>query len=194
MGNKVVPEFSKKFNDSHPNVSLSFTQNNSQKLLEALTDNRIDIAIVSQISGFDNIEFTPLLIEELVAVLPSNHRLKDQESISLKEIAENPIVYYEKKSGLRHFLDEIFRDAKLTPTPIVEVEEDHTILGFVSYGYGLAILPDIPAISAYDVVKKSINTTHSPRQIYIATRKADYIPPVVEEFKKFCLENIQTKN
>ncbi|MGT2906678.1 LysR family transcriptional regulator [Streptococcus dentiloxodontae] len=187
MGSEMVPHLTKDFVKENPNVTFHFKQNNTKQLLNQLLDGSLDMAMVSSFQGYDSLSFTPFTFEELVVVVPENDQLTKHKEISLEEISQHELVYFNQESGLRQYLDRLFQERNLKINPVVEVEEDHTILGFVGQGYGIAILPNIPSISSYPVKKLVISDKFDQRNIYLATRKNAYIPPIVEKFKEFCL-------
>ncbi|MEX2784619.1 LysR family transcriptional regulator [Streptococcus sp. H49] len=188
MGSLIAPKLTKAFSQHYPQITFHFSQNNSRELLEELDKGNIDIALVSSIEGYPNLNFEAFTEEELVAIVPKKHPLAQRKTIALEELAQEKLVYYNQNSGLRHYLDQLFAHFKLTLDPVVEVEEDHTILGFVAQNYGIAVIPNIPSISAYPVKKLPIATQFQPRRIFLATRKKGFISPTVAAFREFCLK------
>lgn len=130
----------------------------------------------------------PLIQEKLVLVVPQTHPLAELDELYLKDTMSYSFVYFDKSSGLRVYLDQLMNQLKLTPLISIEVEEDHTMLGFVSYDYGIAIMPDIPLIAAYPVKKIAILDQRPERSIYLAKRRDEYLSPAAERFYTFCLE------
>ncbi|AXQ79767.1 LysR family transcriptional regulator [Streptococcus chenjunshii] len=188
MGSLTAPKLTKEFSQHYPQVTFHFSQNNSRELLEELNRGDIDIALVSSIDGYPDLSFEAFTEEELVVIVPKQHSLAQQKNIKLEEIIQEKLVYYNQNSGLRHYLDQLFADFGLTVDPVVEVEEDHTILGFVAQNYGIAVIPNIPSISAYPVKKLQIASRFQPRRIFLATRRKGFISPTVAAFRDFCLK------
>lgn len=187
MGAINAPIITKEFLGIKPQTHFSFKQNNSKNLLQDLRDERLDIAIVSHVEGFEDIAFEPLLEEKMVVTVPKHHPLSQKEVISLEELSHHPLVYYNASSGLRPYLQDVFEALSLPISSKIEVEDDQTVLGFVSNGFGLAIMPEIPSIKAFPVTALKISNHIQPRIIYLATRKNAYHSPLLKEFKQFCL-------
>lgn len=192
LGSHFIPSLVKSFTNFHPRVQFEFSQSNTQRLLNDLIDERLDLTFNGYLEGYPQLQFDPILEESLVIVVPVNHPFAKRESLSLKEFASEKIVYFDRHSGLRPFLDQLWKDYHLEISPVVEVEEDHSILGFVSEGYGLAILPDIPSISAYKVKKLKIEEDFPHRKLYLVHRKNAYLSPIVSEFKTFILDQAKS--
>ncbi|MGV3009861.1 LysR family transcriptional regulator [Streptococcus thoraltensis] len=185
LGAEIVPKLTKQFSNEYPKVVFEFAQNNTKALLKEVSDGTLDLALSASLANFDDLEFTPFCLEYLVAVLPADHQLANASTISLKEISHQNLVYFDQHSGLRPFLDNLWLKQNLTIHPVIEVEEDHTMLGFVSNGYGVAIMPDIPSIIAYNVKKIPISDTFEKRRIYIVTKKNAFLTPIVKTFISF---------
>lgn len=189
MGARVAPLLTSQFSQLPDNqdVQFHFKQGNSHQMIEWLRDETLDIALTSMIADVQDIEFTPLIEEELILVVPLNHPLALHDELHLKDTHPYPYVFFSKSSGLRPYLDRLIHDLNLTLQLSVEVEEDHTLLGFVSHNYGIAIMPHIPSINAYPVKKIKILDNRPQRSIYLAIRKNSYVSPATERFYQFCL-------
>lgn len=189
MGANIAPQLTREFQSLPKNdqVSFSFYQGNSNQMLQLLKDEKIDIALSSKVENDDSIHFDVLLEQEMVLIVSEKHPLKAQQEIYLSELQDYPFVYFNQQSGLRSYIDDLVASADLVPNVVCEVEEDHTMLGFVGYDYGIAIMPNIPSISSYPVKKIKIKDARKPRHIYLAIRKNSFISPVVQRFYDFCL-------
>lgn len=192
MGTRIAPLITHDFLSIEKNkqIQFKFEQGNSKHIVEQLIKEEIDLAFSSYVSHQDEIQFEPFLKEDIVLVVSENHPLAQQDSVYLKDVfSDDPLVYFDHRSGLRPYLDDLFSQLQLKPDIAIEVEEDHTILGFVSYQFGIAVMPNIPSISAYPVKALKILDQHDPRWIYLAIRKNDPLPPAAERFYHFCMDN-----
>jgi DNA-binding transcriptional LysR family regulator len=194
MGSTIAPSITQQFLAAEGNqqVTFNFFQGNSQSIIQLLKEEKIDIALSSRIDQEEDIHYLPFVQQEMVLVVPQSHPLAIHDSISLKETTEFPYVYFSKNSGLRTYIDSLTANSGLTPKIACEVEEDHTMLGFVGCNFGIAIMPDIPSISAYPVKKIAISDSRPPRYIYLATRKNGFMSPAVKRFYEFCLHHIKS--
>ncbi|HFI0256256.1 TPA: LysR substrate-binding domain-containing protein [Streptococcus suis] len=185
FGASKAPKLIQDFLSFYPKAQFHLEQNNSKRLLERLEKEDLDLAIVSKISEFEQFEFTPLTNEKLVIIVPEGHRLASHDQIFLKDTTDYPYVYFNRNSGMRPFLDQVFDDLAIYPQSIVELEDDQSILGFVAGNFGIAIIPDIPSIDAFPVKKLEIADQISERILYLATRKDDYQSPIQKVFIDF---------
>lgn len=187
LGSRFVPTMVKSFLsiENHKDISFSFSQGTTKKLIEGLKADQYDLALCSYVENEPDIEFTPLVKQDLVLVVPSGHPLASYKSIDLKDTEPYPFVYFDKESGLRGFIDRLFQEVQITPHIAYEVEEDSAALGLVSMNYGIALLPDIWMLQHFDVKVLPITNPPYERFIYIASVKNKYLSPVVHLFRDF---------
>lgn len=188
-GSDIAPKLTRAFLEQEENEKLqfSFTQGNSFQLLKNLEEEAIDIAITSFVKDVEHINFDPIIEQNVYLVVPNNHPLARSNGVYLKDTVDYPYVYFDKNSGLRPYLDNLMKSSNIKPNIVIEANEDHTILGFVSQNHGITIMPKILATKAYPVTVLKILDKLEPRSLYIATRKDGYISPAVLRFKEFCL-------
>ncbi|MBV7389651.1 LysR family transcriptional regulator [Enterococcus sp. ALS3] len=188
MGSKVAPKIVKDFIEEHPEglIQFEFFQGTSAQMIQMLKDDVIDVGICSKVQQSSEIQYSIIYQEKLVLVVPEKHPLALLEQTYLADIINYPLVYFTKYSGLRTYLDEVMTDLDLHPKIACELDEDHSVLGFVENNFGIAIMPDIPSISSYKVKKIEIEDSLPDRNIFLATRKNKIPLPIVKEFWDFC--------
>ncbi|WP_342042917.1 LysR family transcriptional regulator [Bacillus sp. OTU2372] len=187
LGSRFVPTMVKNFlsMEKHKDISFSFSQGTTQNIIEGLKSDKYDLAFCSFIEDEPNIDFIPLVKQDLVLVVPSGHPLASYTSIDLKDTEPFPIVAFDKGSGLRRLSDRLFNEVDITPNIAFEVEEDSAAIGLVSMNYGIALLPDIWMLKHFDVRVLPITNPPYERFIYLATVKNKYLSPVVHLFRDF---------
>ena len=187
LGSRFVPTMVKNFlsMEKHKDISFSFSQGTTQNIIEGLKSDKYDLAFCSYIEDEPNIDFIPLVKQNLVLVVPSGHPLASCTSIDLRDTEPFPFVSFDKGSGLRRLSDRLFKEVDITPNIAFEVEEDSAAIGLVSMNYGIALLPDIWMLKHFDVRVLPITNPPYERFIYLATVKNKYLSPVVHLFRDF---------
>lgn len=189
LGAHFVPNLVNQFlqQDHYQNARFSFGQGNTKQLLQGLKNEKYDLALCSYVENEPDIEFIPITQQELVLIVPKNHPLAAKDEIDLTETSDYPFIYFNKESGLRHTIDELFAEANIKPNIVCEVEEDSAVAGLVAVNYGIAILPNISLLGQFNVkVLKIINPTHE-RYIYLASVRNKYVSPTTTAFKNFII-------
>lgn len=133
----------KHFRQLHPHVHLQMAEINSRQQIEPLLDGKLDLGIMRNTRLPDGLDYRLLLDEPLVAVLPEDHPLAKHAELEVQALADQPFVFFSREVGTALY-DEILSllsGAGITPYITQEVGEAMTIVGLVSTGLGVSILP-----------------------------------------------------
>lgn len=187
MALKVVPELISKFthNNKYKNIRFQLNQGNSTQLIDRLLREEIDLAICSKISNDSRIHYQKFIEEQIILITPLDHPLAQYDEIDLQEIAPYPFIHFNESSGLRPSIDSLFVHSNIQPKTIFEVEEDHAMASFVQYGFGIALIPNIPTLDAYQIKKIKIKHPIFHRYLYIATLNESFHSEAVNNFINF---------
>ena len=130
------------FHARYPDVTVTLRSGGSDVLVQATRDRKLDVAVVGSnvARSGDPISFDHLFSESLVAVLPIQHRLAANPSVSLGELAELPFIDFPPGYGLRHETDRGF--AGIQRRVAFEVTRVDEVIQFVCQGLGVALLPE----------------------------------------------------
>ncbi|MFE8150625.1 LysR family transcriptional regulator [Brenneria goodwinii] len=196
MGETVVPQLIDRFTHipGNKNKRFCFYQGTTASIIQDLKADKFDLAICSLLPEEPEVEFIPLISQELVLVTSQNHPLaqRNQHEITLEDTTPYPFIFFSQNSGLRQFIDKMFMQKKLIPEIACYVEEDTAMVGLVSIDYGIAIMPRISTLSHSNVHVMRIKDPGPTRYIYLATRKDKVLSPATQSFKKFIFSSCQT--
>lgn len=131
------------FRQLHPQVHIKMQEVNTKQQIEPLLDGRLDLGVMRNTRLPDALQYRLLLREPLVAVVHEEHPLAALPSIKYSSLAEQPFVFFAREVGTALY-DEILTllaRAGITPYITQEVGEAMTIVGLVSSGLGVSILP-----------------------------------------------------
>lgn len=189
LGPYFIPSLVHAFNsiEAYKEIKFSFHQGITKNIIEDLKNEKCDLAFCSSVENEPDIEFTPLLEQEIVVIVPHGHPLAKSDSIDLAETAPYNFVYFNEGSGLRPYIDKLFGAVGVKPEISCTVEEDNTMAGLVAAGYGIAVMPKISFLKHYSVkVLPIVNPAHQ-RFIYLATMKNRYLSPANGQFRNFAI-------
>ncbi|AUQ24315.1 LysR family transcriptional regulator [Dickeya zeae] len=196
MGEMVVPQLIDRFIHipENTNKRFAFFQGTTLSIVQDLKEDKFDMALCSHIPDESDIEFIPVISQELVLVTSRDHPLaqRDDSEIDLEDAIAYPFIFFSQKSGLRQFIDKIFMQKKLIPEIACYVEEDTAMVGLVSINYGIAIMPRISTLSLSNVHVMRIRNPGQTRYVYLATHKDRTLSPAAESFKQFILSTCQS--
>ena len=173
------------FHERHPGVELTVREQSSEELAEMLRDDVLDLAFLSVTERIEShgLGLQQLVSEELVVLLPRNHRLGQRRRLRMAELAGEQFISYRAGARLRELLIAAGRYAGFEPLIKLESNESHRIRRLVQRGMGVAILPRSDAEGpGADVAVAALTDPELTRDITLAWREGRRHPPAAAEF------------
>lgn len=141
----VLPQVVREFRKRFPNVELSLTEMSTSDQVEALLGGRIQAGFLRPPRGIEKKGLTvePVFREPLLVALPRNHPLRRERSLTLRQLAEESFIMIPRRIGPGFFdyLIVLCQEEGFSPNIILEASQYHTVLGLVSAGLGIAVVP-----------------------------------------------------
>jgi LysR family transcriptional activator of glutamate synthase operon len=173
------------FRQRHAGVELTVREHSSEELAEMLRVDELDLAFLSVTERIEShgLGLHQLVIEELVAVLPPDHRLGRRRRVRMAELSGEEFISYREGSRLRELLVAAGRAAGYNPRVTLESNESQRIRRLVALGLGVAILPrsDVEGPGAAIAIATLISPSLT-RDITLAWREGRRHAPAAAEF------------
>ena len=173
-------------------ATFELKQDASFKMLEAMQEQKLDLALASMIPSGNSsrkFEFVPVYREEMVAIVPKNHHLKAAGCISVRELSGENFIAYDIKSPIRSQLHNALTEYGTTVRIIAGEIEDSAIYRLVSMGKGISVVPYSPDLMEYDVVVLKLKENLINRLIYICWCADLPLPEHVLAFINFTVKH-----
>lgn len=179
------------FHDRHPGVELTIREQSSEELAEMLRIDELDLAFLSVTEPIESrgLALAQLISEELVVVLPVDHKLAGRRRVRMAELAGEQFISYRSGSRLRELLLAAGDQAGFEPRVTLELNESQRIRRLVARRMGVAILPrsDAEAPGAEVATVKLIDPSLR-RDITLAWREDRRHAPAAAEFLRLSRE------
>ncbi|MDG9883200.1 LysR family transcriptional regulator [Pseudomonas sp. GD04058] len=132
------------FHREYPKVDIRWLMGKSELMIGDVRERRLDVAFIGVWPGesLDGVEHRLLAREELVAVLPLEHRLVIHSCLSLAQLEDQPLVDFQAGTGARRQTDEAFTAAGLRHRVQFEVGTTNLIEKFVQRGLALGLVAE----------------------------------------------------
>ena len=156
---ELVPASVRDIRLQHPGIHLDLHPMATGEQVEALLENRLDIGVMRDAPLQSGLQFSTLLTEQLVAVLPSNHALASEDEVSSEDLIQLPLVLFPFQSmpGYVTKIMEIFYPLGRSPRIVQRAINQENVMGLVAAGVGASILPaSFSSFSIPGVVTKPI--------------------------------------
>jgi LysR family transcriptional regulator, regulator for metE and metH len=181
-----IPGIACRFLRKYPAVDLRIDTGIAQKPIEALLENKLDLAVVSQPARDRRLKTTDLLDEELVAVTAAGHPLGDREYLRPKDFSSETLFSYSSLSTSPVYL-RIVRRAGGRPKEVNEVPLTEAILELVKAGFGIAVLARWalqPHLGKGEIRVLPITARGLHRRWYAVSRSGKTAPDYLTAFLK----------
>ncbi|GLV14827.1 LysR family transcriptional regulator [Alicyclobacillus hesperidum] len=184
---RILPGLLGAFLASHPDVRFRQFFESAPEMKRQIENGEVDFCISSAaIEGID-IEWRPLLTEEIFLIVPSNHPLAVRESIRLAEVKDEPFISMNAGYEFRELTDRLCREAGFVPHIHFAGDEPDVIAGLVQQGLGVAF---VPALTWLEWPRRAshrlrIEEPACQRQLGIAWSERRYFSTAAERFRVF---------
>lgn len=157
---RVLPALLERFRKKYPGVDVVVTEKPDEQTTQDLIERRLELGVVTLPKpDFDT---QTLAIDELVAVLPSDHHLAELDVIPLKAMTVDPFIL--TRAGSKSLVTKLFSRNNLTPRVMYELLQLMSILELVSQGKGISMLAKLALPNQYPgVVFKPLSPGASRR-------------------------------
>lgn len=182
----LMPPLMHDFKQVMPGVGLMLTEDKTVRLLPKLLSGALDIAFVRPPSvAKPEIEFALLLNEATVVALPSQHRLAQQDLISVRDLDAEPLIVSSPRIRPHSYnlTMGVFARAGLQPNVVQQAEEKQTIVNLVGARIGAALVPYWTSRNAVDGVVYRPLVDHEGRAVRELPLAAAWVRGVHSELR-----------
>jgi len=124
-----------------PDIQLVVTDATTRSLELRLLDGELDLGIVALPSDETEVLTTPIFSEKNIVVVPDNHELAKEQSITLARLAKHPLLLAAPGTPHRQALEELFSQAGQRLLPKIEVDGLRLLASLAFQGHGISIVP-----------------------------------------------------
>lgn len=145
LANAFIPKCLQHFLQDPKNKSVSFClhQESTTQIIQALQQGKLDVGFgfyVPSIAYPIDILRRPIFSLKLVAVVPLEHPLAQEKTISLAKLCQYPMIGYNQTSFLYDFLQDLYAKHQVEPYFLAQGPDEHTLCSLVSQNLGVAVM------------------------------------------------------
>lgn len=192
VGSYVIPGLLGKFHQSFPAVEISLEVLNRLSLVDALINNRVDMAVMGAVPDDAPVEIEPIGFNSLVLISAPGHRLAGRSDVSIKELAREHFLLREPGSGTRAALETALKEAGVPLHISMQVGNNSAIKQGVAASLGIALISRVALdmeLETNRIVILDVDGFPIVRQWRLVHLKDKYLSPTALAFKAFMLQN-----
>ena len=125
----------------HPDIRFRVTMANAGQTWENLISLDVDAAVMVTTQEHKNVVTQKISTQDLVALVPSKFELiKDNNQITLEQLAPYPLIFREAGSNTQKMLDEAFMERNIRINPALVMGSREAVKEAVSRGLGIGFV------------------------------------------------------
>ena len=142
IAENMLPALLGKFRLKHRDLAVRLKVGNTESVVSMVEHNVVDLAIVEGTVGNKNLLVETCRRDELVVILPPDHKLADLESVSLEQLMSYDFICREEGSGTREMVLNYLVEHGYSDgwDVCMELGSPEAIKGAVQAGMGLSIM------------------------------------------------------
>lgn len=183
----LLPDILRGFAAVHPGIHVRVRDADSKTAFELVRRGEVDMGLLSADDKLADLDFLPLLDDELLAVVPAQgHPLSGRQRVTLQDVAAFPLLLNPRGVALRETLEARLRATGITPEPQQELVGTHALVAMVGAGLGVSVLPRL-ALATVDVGRCKLLKLRdgSSRQVGLLLPQRRSRSPATEALKAF---------
>ncbi len=177
---RLLPDILHSFDKAFPEIQVEIIEDGYDNLKKALEDGIVDVTFLEEQYLEPHYYVLPYFKDEIIAIVPSQYELSQQEDFDIEQIANYPFLMPDNDSDT--FLHRLFERYHVKPQIKYKVLLMSTVFSMVEKGLGLSIVPESTlnkTLYDFDIFPL---TQEVQRQIHIVALKSSMSSPIINAF------------
>lgn len=193
IGEFLLPKLLSKLQKKYKQFKFSLSIGNTPTIMSKLENLEIDIALVEGMVRHKEFQIEKFAEDELILVIPKNHRWKNLEEIPVDALTEEKLLFREKDAGVRKIIENVFFENNVLEQiqPYIELGSTQAIISGVESGLGIGIIPKLSVTHELELgVIKHLPICNKTivRDLWIVKRPTRFPKSSINMFTQFLKE------
>lgn len=192
----ILPELCRAFQQRFPAVQVSIHEGDQEHLIERLRRGEIDTLLTYDLQVPEDVRFEPLAQLPPYALLWPGHRLAERRSLSLHDLAAEPLILLDLPLSREYFLSLFFQEG-LTPQIAARSRHPDVVRTMVANEYGYALFNARPrndaALDGKPLRVVPLKGPYRAMSLGLASMRQSGRPRALIEFEEHCRTQINQR-
>jgi LysR family hydrogen peroxide-inducible transcriptional activator len=185
----LLPMFLQNFTKKYPKVKLIIEELTTEEIVRKLSDGHIDVAIAATPLENEAIKERPLYYEPFVCLIPQNHLLYKNKTITADELEMEDILLLEDGHCFKDSVLNLCRNHKIDNTKGFQLQSGSfdTLIKLSKEGLGMTLLPYLHTLDLNEVEKTHLREFTNPppaREVSLIYHKSQLKMQLIEALHK----------
>jgi DNA-binding transcriptional LysR family regulator len=180
----LVPSAVAQMRTRYPGITVVIKDALAERIIGLIRADEVDLAVTSAPPTDPQLQFTTLLTDRMVAVLPDGHPLAQAKTVRLAELLASPMVLMDRDSSVRRIVDAACASIGRMAEPAFEAAYMSTAIGLVRAGLGATLLPSSAAElrATSDLTVRDLDAPRIERALGVLKQRRRAYSPAAEAF------------
>lgn len=192
IGNYLLPDYVKDFQQSHPHIKLQVIIDNTEKIESYVLKNEIDFGLIEGIIRSPFIESKGFMDDPLVLICSPSHPWTKNMEIDISKLKDENFILREKGSAGREIFENALHTHQVEIVPAWQSVSTQAIIKAVSKGLGVSILPYLLVkdnLEREEIQSIKIREVSLKRQFSIIYHKNKFLTDSAKAFIELCFQS-----
>lgn len=185
-----LPSIIKECTDQIENLRINVDTRTTDIIIKNIINFDSDIGIIPNEIIHPGLDCINILQDEIVMVVPKNHKLRHQISVTPDVLEKYPMILHPPKTGIRQIIDKYLNEHNVDINMIGDFNNSELLKKLVKRNFGITLLSrKIAAGENLDII--SLNPKLY-RSYYMIINKEKYYTPAFKQFieytKSYCVD------
>lgn len=188
-----LPPLLQMFERDYPTVQVEVREQVPDEVARSVLNHDVDFGIGPMVEG-SAVAFEAVSDEAIWALVPRKLHARDGDTITLRQLAQLPVLLLSQATALRKLLDSATERLGLHLAPKHECAQVQTLVAMANVQLGAAVLPvsGIPERLARTVRALRIVSPSLSRKIGLITNRGDLLSPAAARLAQLVRDSIDT--
>ncbi|WP_026021824.1 LysR family transcriptional regulator [Bacillus timonensis] len=190
IGGLFFPKVITKFHRTYPNINLNITEYGGARVVKSVEDGEFELGVTVLPIDETRFHVYPIVEEKMRLLVHKDHRFVGRNSVSIKELKEEEIIFYHEEFSLHQILMNHFHTAGFEPRILFKSSQWDLMSEMVAANLGITILPHSicnrvlhPDVRIIDTKQKIL------WKLAVITKRDRYISNAAKAFIDFILSD-----
>ena len=192
----VLPDVIREFRSRYPHVRLNLHQGTSEQIAEMVAQDRIDCAIATGSEQlFTDLTIMPCYRWQRTVIVPRAHALATAGRLTLRALANHPLVTYTFSFTGPSSLHEAFAKSGLVPNVAITARDADVIKTYVRLGLGVGIVASMAIDAREDADLVALDASHlfDAHTTWIGFRRGTLLRKYMYEFAQLLAPHLERR-